>query len=776
MAQAVQEKAGLIGLLRGPLARGSREGALLVISAVAIYLLVSIASYDPGDPGWSNAGHVDRIVNLGGVAGAWIADVLLYLFGFMAYLFPVVIGYAGWLIYRGLKAAADDLDLHHATIRAAGCVVAVCSGCGLATLHYHGSAAFPVDAGGIIGNIVGSGLAGIVDPIGGTLFLLALFLTGVTLFTGLSWLDVMDVTGRYTIAAAEYLYRNGLRGREHWLARRAEREEVHEEEAPIRIERERKPRRKPTRIEPVASKTETSARAERERQVPLFEPAPGAGALPPLSLLDEPKKKRKVVSDDAIEAVSRQVEHNLADFGIQAEVVAVHPGPVVTRYELQPAPGLKVSRVTNLAKDLARSLSTVSVRIVEVIPGKTTIGLEIPNEEREIVVLSDVLKSSQYDGVSSLLALGLGKDISGQPVVVDLASMPHLLVAGTTGSGKSVAVNAMILSLLYKASASDVRVIMIDPKMLELSVYEGIPHLLAPVVTDMKHASNALRWCVVEMDRRYRLMSALGVRNIGGYNRKVRAAADSGEPLKDPLFVPNGGEGEAPALEKLPYIVVIVDELADMMMVTGKKVEELIARLAQKARAAGIHLILATQRPSVDVITGLIKANIPSRIAFQVSSKVDSRTILDQMGAEHLLGHGDMLYLGPGVSAPNRVHGAFVADHEVHKVVKNLKQLGKPSYLEGILDGTALAEGTVDGGGGAALDPDSGAEADPLYDQAVRIVTETRRASISGVQRRLKIGYNRAARMLEEMEQAGVVGPLQSNGSREVLAPPPPED
>ena len=433
--------------------------------------------------------------------------------------------------------------------------------------------------------------------------------------------------------------------------------------------------------------------------------------------------------------------------------------------------------MTNLAKDLARSLSTVSVRIVEVIPGKTTIGLEIPNEEREIVVLSDVLKSSQYDAAASHLALGLGKDISGHPVVVDLASMPHLLVAGTTGSGKSVAINAMILSLLYKASSSDVRMIMIDPKMLELSVYEGIPHLLAPVVTDMKHASNAFRWCVVEMDRRYRLMSALGVRNIGGYNRKVSAAADGGTPIRDPLFQPDGDGGEAPALAKLPWIVVVVDELADMMMLTGKKVEELIARLAQKARAAGIHLILATQRPSVDVITGLIKANIPSRIAFQVSSKVDSRTILDQMGAEHLLGHGDMLYLGPGVSAPTRVHGAFVADHEVHKVVKNLKQMGRPSYLEGILDGTAITDTGPEGAGSAlGSGGESGAEADPLYDQAVRIVTETRRASISGVQRRLKIGYNRAARMLEEMEHAGVVGPLQSNGSREVLAPPPPAD
>ena len=444
--------------------------------------------------------------------------------------------------------APDELDIHHATIRAAGCVVAVCAGCGLATLHYQGGAALPVDAGGIIGSVVGSGLAGLVNPVGGTLFLLALFLTGVTLFTGLSWLDVMDVTGRYTLLIVERLVGLGRQARERWAAGRRKQER----EVRIEVERKRKSRRKPPRIEPVISKVETSARVERERQVPMFEPAPGSGALPPLALLDGPKDKRKAVSAESLEAISRQVELKLADFGIEAEVVAVHPGPVVTRYELQPSPGLKVSRVTNLAKDLARSLSTVSVRIVEVIPGKTTIGLEIPNEEREIVVLSDVLKSSQYDADASPLALGLGKDISGHPVVVDLASMPHLLVAGTTGSGKSVAINAMILSLLYKASSSDVRMIMIDPKMLELSVYEGIPHLLAPVVTDMKHASNALRWCVVEMDRRYRLMSALGVRNIGGYNRKVSAAADGGTPIRDPLFQPDGDGGEAPSLATLP--------------------------------------------------------------------------------------------------------------------------------------------------------------------------------------------------------------------------------
>ena len=771
MTQTIREKPDFVSSLRSSLARGSREGALLVISAVAIYLLISIASYSPSDPGWSNAARVDQIANRGGVVGAWLADVLLYLFGFMAYLFPLTIGYAGWLIYQGLKTPYDEFDAYHAAIRTAGCVLTVCAGCGLATLHYHGSAVFPVDAGGLIGNFVGIGLADIVDPLGGTLLLLALFLAGVTLFTGISWLDVMDVTGRYTIAFAGYLYRAGRRARERWLAGRLLKQA--REQARSRVEREHKLRREPPRIEPGISTIEASPRVQREKQAPLFETPPIPGALPPLALLDEPKEKRRVISDESLEAMSRQVEIKLADFGIEVEVVAVHPGPVVTRYELQLAAGLKVSRVTSLAKDLARSLSTVSVRIVEVIPGKTTIGLEIPNEEREVVVLSDVLKSTRYDTNSSPLALALGKDISGQPVVVDLASMPHLLVAGTTGSGKSVAINAMILSLLYKASAIDVRMIMIDPKMLELSVYEGIPHLLAPVVTDMKHASNALRWCVVEMDQRYRLMSALGVRNIGGHNRKVHAAAEGGEALRDPLFIAQGEDDEAPTLEKLPYIVVIVDELADMMMVTGKKVEELIARLAQKARAAGIHLILATQRPSVDVITGLIKANIPSRIAFQVSSKVDSRTILDQMGAESLLGHGDMLYLGPGVATPSRVHGAFVADHEVHKVVQNLKQVDGPAYLDGILDGTATAD---EAGGASGVLIDTDAEADPLYDQAVRIVTETRRASISGVQRRLKIGYNRAARMLEEMESAGVVGPLQSNGSREVLAPPPPGD
>jgi S-DNA-T family DNA segregation ATPase FtsK/SpoIIIE len=530
------------------------------------------------------------------------------------------------------------------------------------------------------------------------------------------------------------------------------------------------------RIEPVIEKIEVSARAterlERERQVPMFEP-PLSNELPALSLLDNPPPKEGGYSAEALEAMSRLVELKLGDFGVEAEVVAVHPGPVVTRFELKPAAGVKSSQISNLAKDLARSLATVSVRVVEIIPGKPYVGLEIPNEVREIVALGEILKSQVYDEVKSPLALALGKDIGGAPMVADLARMPHLLIAGTTGSGKSVALNAMVLSLLYKATPEQVRLIMIDPKMLELSVYEGIPHLLAPVVTDMKQAANALRWCVAEMERRYALMAGLGVRHLSSYNKKVSDAIDSGKPLTDPTFTPDLMNETAPELEKLPFIVVIIDELADMMMMVGKKVEELIARLAQKARASGIHMVVATQRPSVDVITGLIKANIPCRIAFQVSAKVDSRTILDQSGAEALLGHGDMLYLPSGTSIPLRVHGAFVSDNEVHAVVKALRMHGEPNYIDHVLEGPGSDLPGIDAPGGAAPGELDG-EQDALYDQAVRIVTETRKASISGIQRRLKIGYNRAARMVETMEEAGIVGNLQTNGFREVLAPPPP--
>jgi S-DNA-T family DNA segregation ATPase FtsK/SpoIIIE len=537
--------------------------------------------------------------------------------------------------------------------------------------------------------------------------------------------------------------------------------------------------RAPPRIEAPAPAAPKSERAEKERQVPLFDP-PQAGELPALGLLDDPGARESSYSAESLEAMSRLVELKLRDFGVEVEVVAVHPGPVITRFEMRPAPGVKASQITALAKDLARSLSTTSVRVVEVIPGKSVMGLEIPNDKREVVTLGEIIKSKAYDEVASPLALALGKDIGGAPMVADLARMPHLLIAGTTGSGKSVALNAMVLSLLYKSTAEHVRVIMIDPKMLELSVYEGIPHLLAPVVTDMKQAANALRWCVAEMERRYQLMSALGVRNISGYNRHVKDAVAAGKPIRDPILMmraandPSIDQKQIPDLGPLPFVVVIIDELADLMMIVGKKVEELIARLAQKARASGIHLILATQRPSVDVITGLIKANIPTRIAFQVSARVDSRTILDQMGAESLLGHGDMLYLPPGTAIPTRVHGAFVSDQEVHRVVDSLRKGAPPTYIDAVLEGPSQPlvgiSGEEDEMGGANSDP----EQDPLYDEAVNIVIRERKPSISYVQRRLKIGYNRAARLVEAMESAGLVGPLQSNGAREVLAPPPP--
>ncbi len=544
-------------------------------------------------------------------------------------------------------------------------------------------------------------------------------------------------------------------------AKRSRREAVAEEKKVLE-------KHAPPRIEPVIKPAPASKRVEREKQAPLFETLPGSGELPPLALLDPPDEQKGSFSKHSLEAMSRLVEKKLLDFNIEVQVVAVHPGPVITRFEIDPAPGVKANQITNLAKDLARALSVISLRVVENIPGKSVIGLEIPNEFRETVRLKEGLSSQAYEELNSPLALALGKDIGGQPIVADLSKMPHLLIAGTTGSGKSVCINALILSLVYKSTPEQVRLIMVDPKMLELAMYEGIPHLLAPVVTDMKQAANALKWCIAEMERRYRLMAALGVRNIAGYNRKIKDAQPTGHPILDPLAPPGT---EPLPLQSLPYIVILIDELADLMMVVGKKVEELIARLAQKARAAGLHLILATQRPSVDVITGLIKANIPTRIAFQVSARVDSRTVLDQMGAEQLLGHGDMLFLQAGAGVPTRIHGAFVADHEVHKVVGFLKKSGAPVYNEQIL--SSDAEG---GEQGTWLSEagESGGESDPLYDEALKIVTESRRASISGVQRRLRIGYNRAARLIEEMEKSGVVGPLQPNGSREVLAPAPP--
>jgi S-DNA-T family DNA segregation ATPase FtsK/SpoIIIE len=753
--------------------RGLREGALLILGAIAIFLLVSLATYYPADPGWSNSGAYVQIHNAGGLVGAWLADVLLYLLGYLAYLFPVMVGYSGWLVYRG-HTPSGGIDLHALAVRWSGFLLTVGAGCGLATLDsYTGNAGLPAGAGGVLGNVIGNSLVEVVSPVGASLFLLALFLTGVTLFTGLSWLVAMDFIGKYTLALANQLYALAGEIPERLAARRARNQRVEV----IKASQEKVAKRKPVRIEPVITKPPPSERIERERQVPLFDP-PANSELPPLSLLDKPRPAEEGYSNAALEAMSRLVELKLLDFNIEVEVVAVNPGPVITRFELDLGPGVKVSQVTNLSKDIARALSAISVRVVEVIPGKSVIGLEIPNEHRSIISLGEILNTHEYDESTSPLTMALGKDISGLPIVVDLARMPHLLVAGTTGSGKSVGINAMILSLLYKSLPKDVRLIMIDPKMLELSVYEGIPHLLTPVVTDMNEAANALRWCVGEMERRYRLMAALGVRNISNYNRKVKDAENAGKPIKDPLFDPEQvlDGTEHPLLQPLPYIVIVIDELADMMMVVGKKVEELIARLAQKARAAGVHLILATQRPSVDVITGLIKANIPTRIAFQVSSKIDSRTILDQMGADQLLGHGDMLYMAPGTSVAMRVHGAFVSDQEVHRVAGFLKGKAEPEYLAEILEmPSEPVPGLSPANAGGSSSGGDDVESDPLYDQAVAIVTQSRRASISGVQRRLKIGYNRAARMIECMEETGIVSPMENNGNRVVLAPPPPD-
>ena len=753
--------------LGNQLTRNIKEVSMIALGALAIYLFIALFSYNPDDPGWSHAVSITTINNSAGVVGAWIADVLLYLFGYLGYLFPVILGFGGWRLFQSRKKS-EHADYLRYTIRISGLLMTFIGGCGLARIHFIAGSALPYEvhgAGGILGDVAGAGLLPVLGLTGSTLILLTLFLIGITLFTGFSWVWLMDTTGYWTLELANYFagvrnrYRDELQGR----SARKERETM------IRLEQEKSVQREPVKIEPKISMFETGERAEREKQVNLFD-YPSNSVLPSLNLLDIPQEQSGHLSHEALQAMSRQVELKLKDFGIEASVVEVHPGPVITRFELEPAAGVKGSQIINLSKDLARALSVISVRVVDVIPGKSVIGLEIPNEHRELVVLSEILNSREYDEMRSHLTLALGKDISGKPVVTDLSRMPHLLVAGTTGAGKSVALNAMILSLLYKSTARDVRLIMIDPKMLELSVYEGIPHLLAPVVTDMKEAANALRWCVAEMERRYRLMSILGVRNITGFNKKVSDAHDTGQPITDPLYEAVSEEDEIPSLDELPYIVVVVDEFADMMMTVGKKVEELIARLAQKARAAGIHLILATQRPSVDVITGLIKANIPCRIAFQVSSRVDSRTILDQMGAETLLGNGDMLYLPPGTATPVRIHGAFVADHEVHKVVNDLKKGTEPDYHEEIVRSPAQ--------GGAELIPGleiTRDDMDPLYDEAVKIVTETRKASISYIQRRLKIGYNRAARMVEEMEQSGVVGPLESNGSREVIAPPPPE-
>ncbi|KTT23069.1 cell division protein FtsK [Pseudomonas oryzihabitans] len=801
-----------------------KEVVLIALAALCLYLLMALLSYDPSDPGWTHTSRIDQVHNTAGRAGAWLADVLFMALGYFAFVFPVLLAVKTWQVFRK-RHLPWEWSGWLFSWRLIGLVLLVISGSVLAYIHFHAASGLPASAGGALGESLGQLSVTALNVQGSTLLFLALFLLGLTVFTDLSWFKVMDFTGKVVLDLLD-LVQGGF-SRLAGSRRQAPELDFYDEQEPISPPVARKPKARevpvadeelddlldiapPPRVERAAPRIEmpTPSRVVAEAAEPAPQaaapiaaasvampappprksaPMPAAptpavirvdadleGTLPPLSILDRAEKKQQSYSPEFLENMSRLLEVKLKEFGVEVTVESVHPGPVITRFEIQPAPGVKVSRISNLAKDLARSLAVFSVRVVEVIPGKTTVGIEIPNEDRQIVRFSEVLESPEYAAAKSPVTLALGHDIGGKPVITDLAKMPHLLVAGTTGSGKSVGVNAMLLSILFKSSPDEARLIMIDPKMLELSIYEGIPHLLCPVVTDMKEAANALRWSVAEMERRYKLMAAMGVRNLAGFNRKVKDAEEAGTPLTDPLYRRESMDDEAPLLKTLPTIVVVVDEFADMMMIVGKKVEELIARIAQKARAAGIHLILATQRPSVDVITGLIKANIPTRMAFQVSSKIDSRTILDQGGAEQLLGHGDMLYLPPGTGLPIRVHGAFVSDDEVHRVVEAWKERGAPDYIEDILSGPDEGGGAgFDGGGGEGGDSD---EDDPLYDEAVRFVTESRRASISAVQRKLKIGYNRAARMIETMEMAGVVSPMNTNGSREVIAPAPVRD
>jgi len=735
-----------------------REAWWLALVAVGIYLTVILLSHHPDDPSWSHsASENSPIHNAGGKVGAWLADMLLYLFGFSAWWWVVLAFYAMWLVYLRLEvvALAQRPILFFNLV---GFAILLVASCALEAGHILPlPAILPMGPGGMFGSVVDEVLRAMLGFAGSTMVLLSLLAIGFSLFTGWSWIVITEKFG----AALEFGYHTILSKWQDRQDRRAGRAAGQLREEFVEAERKRNEDRPPVQIEAPLLEIPKSNRVQKERQVALFEGIPDS-PLPPLHLLDEPHGEIELQSAETLDFTSRLIERKLMDFGIECKVLTALPGPVITRYELEPAPGVKGSQVANLSKDLARALSVVSIRVVETIPGKSCMGLEIPNPKRQIVYLSEILGSQVYADMHSSLTLAMGKDIAGKAVVADLARMPHLLVAGTTGSGKSVAVNAMILSLLYKAEPSKVRLILIDPKMLELSVYEGIPHLLAPVVTDMRQAASALNWCVAEMERRYKLMSTLGVRNLEGFNKRIRDAQKEGTPITHPFtLTPDSPE----PLEEMPLIVVVIDELADLMMVVGRKVEELIARLAQKARACGIHLILATQRPSVDVITGLIKANIPTRVAFQVSSKIDSRTILDKMGAEALLGQGDMLYQPPGTTYPQRIHGAFVSDQEVHRVVEQIKSLGEPNYIEGILNAVA-EEGAEMGASG-----EGGGEADPLYDEAVAIVLKTRRASISSVQRQLRIGYNRAARLIEDMERAGLVSAMQSNGNREVLAP-----
>jgi len=824
--------------LPGRLARLLLEARWIAMAVAFLYFVLILLSYNKADPGWSHANTVPEIVNLGGKAGAWLADLLLFIFGFSSWWWGVLFLRAVWRGWRRLKdtdpAPREPEHQDEFIIRWIGFGLMFAGSVGLEYLRmWSWDVDLPRAPGGVLGQLLGHASQVAFGFTGATLLLLLLFGLGFSLFFQVSWLAVAERIGESVETTLDWFRRRMEAGedRRQGEAAAVKRDEAvvterarHVEKQPAasgraepqlelakapaaaparpalkepRLEPDddvpayidldedfsssapapkpprppaaataaggAEPALPPIKIEPQMMSVPKGERAVKEQQTPLFRDLPGDSTLPPLSLLDEPPPAQETVAVDTLEFTSRLIEKKLSDFGVEAAVVAAYPGPVVTRYEIEPATGVKGSQIVNLARDLARSLSLTSIRVVETIPGKNYMALELPNPKRQIVRLTEIVGSKVYNDSASNLTVALGKDIAGKPVVADLAKMPHLLVAGTTGSGKSVGINATILSLLYKSDPADVRLILIDPKMLEMSVYEGIPHLLAPVVTDMRQAGHALNWAVNEMERRYKLMSKLGVRNLAGYNAKILDAAKREEHIPNPFSImPDNPE----PLEKLPTIVIIIDELADLMMVVGKKVEELIARIAQKARAAGIHLILATQRPSVDVITGLIKANIPTRIAFQVSSKIDSRTILDQMGAETLLGMGDMLYMPPGTGLPVRVHGAFVSDDEVHRVVKHLQSMGEPNYIEGILEGGTLEEG---GAGGDAAAGEGGGESDAMYDQAVQVVLKNRRASISLVQRHLRIGYNRAARLLEQMEQSGVVSPMQSNGNRDIL-------
>jgi S-DNA-T family DNA segregation ATPase FtsK/SpoIIIE len=734
------------------------ELSLLLALGAAAFVAIAFATYSPSDPAWSASGGSAPLRNRAGVLGAWIADVAFYLLGRSAWWLVVLMVWLGW---RWLLAATRiqrvPVMLSSGRLFGLGLLVAACAGLEALRLHSTGGS-LPMGSGGLFGQWLAGGVTRFTGFTGGTVLLVVLIAASASLASGRSWIAVCEQVGTWVEVALD-----AVRWRVETRRDRAAGEiAAVQREVKVAVAQREIEEHEPIKIEVTPVEVPRSMRVVKEKQVPLFDDLPDS-ELPPVALLDAASGTVERPTPETLEFTSRLIERKLLDFSVKVRVHAAHPGPVITRYEIEPDTGVKGSQVVNLARDLARALSVTAIRVVETIPGTSFMGLEIPNPRREVVRLSEIVGSQAYNDAPSRICLVLGKDIAGRPAVADLARMPHLLVAGTTGSGKSVAINAMILSILYKATPAEVRLLMIDPKMLELSVYEGIPHLLAPVVTDMKQAGHALNWCVAEMERRYKKMSALGVRSLSGFNGKVLEAEARGKPLPNPFSL----TPEAPEpLEAMPVIVVLIDELADLMMVTGKKVEEQIARIAQKARAAGIHLVLATQRPSVDVITGLIKANVPTRIAFQVSSKIDSRTILDQQGAESLLGMGDMLYLAPGTGVPQRMHGAFVGDDEVHRVVEYLKRQGEPNYVEGILDGPELSDAS-----GSENAPASGGEADPMYDQAVKVVLENKRASISLVQRHLRIGYNRAARILEDMEKAGLVSAMGAQGNREIIAP-----